>query len=438
MRARRALVAIVGRPNVGKSTLFNRLAKERKAIVQGDPGVTRDRIYASADWAGREFLVVDTGGITEDRDDLARQVTNQALMAAAEADVILFVVDARQGILPMDHEIAGHLRRIGQPVLLLANKAEGGEEAAADFYPLGLGAAMPISAEHGLGIGDFLDRLAEVLPEKGRTVAPSGIAVAVVGRPNVGKSSLVNALLGAERVIIGDKPGTTRDAVDTHMIHEGREFVLIDTAGLRRAARIGEPVEYYGVLRAIKAVERCDVALLVLAADEPVSAQDQRIAGLIDQAGKACLIVVNKCDLPAFQDGEQKGMEERIRKAITFLDYAPILRVSAKTGRGLLRIIPGVAEAAAEHARRIPTARLNEVLNGAVLVHEPPSYKGRKLRLFYATQVKTKPPVILIQVNDPNLLHFSYQRFLEHRFREAFGLKGTPFLLRFKARRGDG
>ncbi len=436
-RGQLPLVALVGRPNVGKSTLFNRLAKERLAIVESVPGVTRDRLYAPVSWIGRDFLLVDTGGITDRGDSLAKQVTDQALLAAAEADVILFLLDARTGLVPMDQEIAQRLRRIGKPVLLIANKVENQLGAEADFYALGLGTVRPISAEHGLGIGEILDDVVASLPPVQTEGPTRGTAVAVVGRPNVGKSSLVNALLGSERVITGAEPGTTRDAIDTPLSHGGQAYTLIDTAGIRRAARVEESIEYYGVLKAIRAVERSHVALLVLSADDPGTIQDQRIAGIVLQAGRACLILVNKWDLRREKDlPDREELTKKIRSAMEFLDFAPIQFISARTGQGIDRVMPSVAEVAAEHARRIPTARLNEVLNDAVLVHEPPSYKGRKLKLFYVSQVRTGPPVMAIQVNDPGLVHFSYQRYLENRFREAFGFKGTPIVLRFKPRSG--
>lgn len=430
----RPLVAIVGRPNVGKSTLFNRLAKERIAIVESVPGVTRDRLYAPANWNGREFLLVDTGGITDSRDSLDKQVSDQALLAAAEADLVLFLVDARDGLLPMDKEIGGLLRRVGKPVLLVANKAESMPAPEAEFYPLGLGEPMPLSAEHGLRVGDLLDQIVALLPPAGTNPEPAGMAVAVVGRPNVGKSSLVNALLGDKRVITGDRPGTTRDAIDTKLSYEGNELTLIDTAGIRRSARVEERIEYYSVLRALKAIERCDVTLLVLEAGDPATIQDQHIAGIAHDAGKACLILVNKWDLVAKEEKDTRVFKDRIRTAMEFMDYAPIEFISARTGYGMKHVLPLVISAAAEHARRIPTSRLNEVLNEAVLMHEPPSYKGRKLRLYYASQVRAKPPLIAIQVNDPDLVHFSYRRYLENRFREAFGLSGTPLWLNFKPR----
>lgn len=414
--------------------MFNRLAKERIAIVESVPGVTRDRLYAPANWNGREFLLVDTGGITDSRDSLDKQVSDQALLAAAEADLVLFLVDARDGLLPMDKEIGGLLRRVGKPVLLVANKAESMPAPEAEFYPLGLGEPMPLSAEHGLRVGDLLDQIVALLPPAGTNPEPAGIAVAVVGRPNVGKSSLVNALLGDKRVITGDRPGTTRDAIDTKLSYEGNELTLIDTAGIRRSARVEERIEYYSVLRALKAIERCDVTLLVLEAGDPATIQDQHIAGIARDAGKACLILVNKWDLVAKEEKDTRVFKDRIRTAMEFMDYAPIEFISARTGYGMKHVLPLVISAAAEHARRIPTSRLNEVLNEAVLMHEPPSYKGRKLRLYYASQVRAKPPLIAIQVNDPDLVHFSYRRYLENRFREAFGLSGTPLWLNFKPR----
>ncbi len=428
------LVALVGRPNVGKSTLFNRLINARTAIVERAPGVTRDRLYAPASWTGRDFLLADTGGITDRRDSLDRQVAGQSLLAAREADLIVMVVDAKAGLMPLDKEIADTLRRIGQRVLVAANKAEGSASLDPDFYALGLGEPLLISAEHGLGIGDLLDRIATVLPPEGAKRPARGVAVAVVGRPNVGKSTLVNSLLGTERVITSAQPGTTRDAIDTELVHDGRPYILIDTAGIRRAAKVEEAVEYYGVLRAIKAVERSDVVLLTLSQDDPATIQDQRIAGIALQAGKACLILVNKWDLAPKGDRDKGEYERRIRAALGFLDFAPVEFVSARTGQGVGSIMPLVARIADEYARRIPTARLNEVLNDAVLTHNPPTYKGRKLHLYYAAQVKTRPPVISVHVNDPELVHFSYQRYLENRFREAFGFVGTPLLLRFKAR----
>jgi len=429
------LVALVGRPNVGKSTFFNRLSKERIAIVESSPGVTRDRLHAKVNWSGRDFLLVDTGGITDSRESMAQQVTNQAMLAAAEADVILFLVDGRDGLLPMDQEIAGHLRRIGRPLILVVNKAEHLKGAEADFYRLGLGEALSISAEHGLGINDVLDRTVEAFPEAGNAEPEPGLCVAVVGRPNVGKSSLVNALLGVERVLTSEVPGTTRDAIDTRLNLDGATVTLIDTAGIRRAARFGEPVEYYSVLRAIRAVERSDLVLLILAADDLGTQQDQRIAGIIQQASKAVVIAVNKWDLRGvLPEGTQEEYFVKIREIFEFLDFAPIAFISARTGAGLDKLVPTILEVAAEYERRIPTARLNEVLNEAVLVHEPPTHKGRKLKLFYAAQVRTKPPVFLLHVNDPELVHFSYQRYLENRFREAFGLRGTPIILRFKKR----
>ncbi|MDI6871292.1 MAG: ribosome biogenesis GTPase Der [Bacillota bacterium] len=435
------LVAIVGRPNVGKSALFNRLAARRTAIVEATPGVTRDRLYQRCEWGKHDFVLVDTGGIEPESDDpIVEQTRRQADLAMREADVILFVVDGRDGLLPADEEVAERLRRTRKPVLLVVNKAEGlrPEEAAADFYALGLGQPLPVSALHGLGIGDLLDEVVRRFPRMAEgPVDPAVTRVAVVGRPNVGKSSLVNAVLGEERVITSDIPGTTRDAIDTPFTRDGRHYVIIDTAGIRRRSSIKESVERYSVLRAIKAIERSDIVLVVLDATAGVTEQDRRIAGLGHEAGRGTILVVNKWDLVEKDERTMAAFTRRIRAELAFLDYAPLIFVSAVRGKRIPQLIDLVEYVAEQQSRRVQTSHLNEVLSDAVARQEPPSDKGRALKLFYGTQVGVRPPTFVLFVNDPALMHFTYRRYLENRLREAYGFEGTPLILKARAR-GEG
>ncbi|MGE5552618.1 MAG: ribosome biogenesis GTPase Der [Betaproteobacteria bacterium] len=433
-----ALVAIVGRPNVGKSALFNRLTARRTAIVEATPGVTRDRLYQRCEWGQKPFVLVDTGGIEPESDDpIVGQTRRQADLAMREADVILFVVDGRDGLLPADEEVAERLRRTRKPVLLVVNKTEGlpPDEAAGDFYALGLGEPLLISAVHGLGIGDLLDEIVHRLPEpRAEPVDPAVTRVTVVGRPNVGKSSLVNAVLGEERVITSDIPGTTRDAVDTPFTRDGRHYVVVDTAGIRRRTSIKQAVERYSVLRAMRAVERSDIVLMVLDATAGVTDQDRRIAGLGHEAGRGTILVVNKWDLVEKDQRTVDVFTRRIRADLAFLDYAPLIFVSARQGKRIPQLMDLVDYVAEQQNRRIQTSHLNEVLSEAVARQEPPSDKGRALKVYYATQVGVKPPTFVLFVNDPGLLHFSYVRYLENRLREAYGFEGTPLILKARAR----
>ncbi|HBK67139.1 MAG TPA: ribosome biogenesis GTPase Der [Firmicutes bacterium] len=433
----RPIVAIVGRPNVGKSTLFNRIIGERVAIVEGVPGITRDRLYREAEWLEKSFLLVDTGGITTSEEDpINIEVYNQAKLAIEEADVILFVVDAKEGLQPLDQEIADLLRRTNKPIILVGNKADRYDPALkSDFYAIGFGTPVLISAEHALNIGDLLDTVVREFPIL-QGEEEQAIRVALIGRPNCGKSSLLNALLGEERVIVSPIPGTTRDAIDTPLLFEGQKYILVDTAGIRKKARVEEAVEYYSVLRAIRAVERADVTLVVLDATDFLAEQDKKVAGIAHEAGKAVIIVINKWDLVKKDERTTGEYKDRVRRELSFLDYAPLLFISSKTGQRVQKVLPEVFAVANEYTKRIPTRVLNEILRDAVLMHQPPAHKGRQLKVYYATQIKVKPPTIQLWVNDPSLMHFSYRRYLENRIRDNFGFVGSP--LHFLVRKRSG
>ncbi|HCW50730.1 MAG TPA: ribosome biogenesis GTPase Der [Clostridiales bacterium] len=448
------IVAIVGRPNVGKSTLFNRLLRQRKAIVESEPGVTRDRLYGVTDWAGRIFTVVDTGGLDWDGDDpIQVETTRQAEAAIAEADVIIFMVDAVAGLTPADEAAAAVLRKSGKPVIVAANKVDDISRAslAADFHRLGLGEVLPVSALHGLGTGELLDEVVENLPpaaeeeglgdERGTeadTSAADGpaavgpIRMAVVGRPNVGKSSLVNGLVGEERVIVADEPGTTRDAVDVAFRRGGVDYVIVDTAGLRKRKRLRGSVERYSVLRTLRAVDRSDVVLLLFDSTRPPAEQDKRMAGYVSEAGRALVLVVNKWDLVETDGAAFADYEGHLRRVFHYVDWAPIVFTSAKTGWNLERVLQTVRRAAENHRRRVPTSEVTRVFRDAVAVNPPPSEGGRRLRVSYVTQASAAPPRFVFFVNSPSLVKDTYRRYLEARAREAWDFTGTPLRLHFR------
>jgi GTP-binding protein len=426
----RPVIAIVGRPNVGKSTIFNRIIGDRLAIVEDKPGVTRDRIYGTAEWNGVSFSVIDTGGIEIDGEDgLLRLVRMQAELAIEEADVIIFMVDGKAGLTNADEDVAQMLFRSGKPVVLAVNKVDNFQrmEDIYEFYSLGFGDPVAVSGSHGIGIGDLLDAAVAKLPAKENDEYDDDvIKVALIGRPNVGKSSLVNAILGEERVIVSDVAGTTRDAIDTPFEKDGQKYVLIDTAGMRKRGKVYESTEKYSVMRAMKAIERADVALIVINAQEGIIEQDKHIAGYAHELGKASVFVVNKWDAVPKDDKTMQQFTKAIREQFLFMHYAPIVFLSALTKQRLHRLFPVINRVAEQHAMRVPTHVLNDIIADAVAVTPPPTDKGRRLRINYATQVSVKPPTILIFVNDPELMHFSYERFLENKIRAAFEFEGTP------------
>ncbi|MCY0878866.1 MAG: ribosome biogenesis GTPase Der [Firmicutes bacterium] len=432
-----ALVAIVGRPNVGKSALFNRLTQTRRAIVADVEGVTRDRLYEVTDWNGQSFTVVDTGGIWEGEDNEMLAMTRaQTLLAIDEADVLVMVVDGTTGVTAADEDVARLLRRARKPVLVVVNKAEGKRAEVSSFYALGLGDPIPVSAIHGEGIGDLLDAVVARLPSgdpADETRSDFAIRVAIAGRPNVGKSSLVNWLAGTERTLVTPIAGTTRDVVDTRVTRGGREYLFLDTAGLRRPNRVQEALESKTVQRSLQAIRQSDVVLLMLDASEGVFSQDQRIAGQIEAQGKATVVLLNKADLVK---GTTVPMQQRVRDELRFLSYARILPISVLNGWRLEEIWSFIDEAYAGYTRRLPTHVVNRVVDEAVHLNPPPSDKhGRQLKIYYATQVSTKPPHVVLFVNDPDLSHFSYERYLEHRLREAADFRGTPVRITLRARR---
>ena len=430
------LVAIVGRPNVGKSTFFNKIAGHRVAIVEDIPGVTRDRIYADVEWMGREFTMIDTGGIDPRSDDaLLSQMRHQAEIAIDTADVICFFCDAREGMTPDDEEVATLLRRTRKPVLLAVNKLDhaGLNDVLYEFYGLGLGDPIGISAANMLGLGDLLEEIVKKLPpkaeeEEDETDALHEIQLALVGRPNVGKSSLTNRLLGQDRVMVSDIPGTTRDAIDTHFESStGGRYNIIDTAGIRRKRAIeDESLERYSVLRAIAAIRRCDVALLLIDAQDGVTEQDTKIAGIIADEGKAVIVVVNKWDIPEKDTGTLEKYRKEVLEDLKFMDYAPVLFISALTGQRVHTVLDAVDQAYAQTSKRVPTGLLNDVLGDAQIALQPPMTGGRRLKIYYGTQISICPPTFALFVNDENLMHFAYQRYLENQLRKAFGFDGTP------------
>lgn len=424
------VVAVVGRPNVGKSTLFNVLAGEKISIVKDTPGVTRDRIYADVSWLDREFTLIDTGGIEpESRDIILSQMREQAQIAIDTADVILFLTDVRQGLQDADAKVADMLRRSGKPVVLVVNKVDSFDKFMADvyeFYNLGIGDPIPVSASSRLGLGDMLDALIAHFPEHaGEEEEDERPRVAIVGKPNVGKSSIINKLLGEQRVIVSDIAGTTRDAIDTEVVHDGKEYVFIDTAGLRRKNKIKEELERYSIIRTVTAVERADVVLVVIDATEGVTEQDAKIAGIAHERGKGIIIVVNKWDAIEKNDKTMREYESKVRQVLSFMPYTEIMYVSAKSGQRLPKLFEKIDMVIQNQTLRVATGVLNEIMMEAVAMQQPPSDKGKRLKLFYITQVAVKPPTFVIFVNDKELMHFSYTRYLENKIREAFGFKGT-------------
>ncbi|GMA99262.1 ribosome biogenesis GTPase Der [Pelosinus sp. IPA-1] len=435
------ILAIVGRPNVGKSTLFNYIGQKRVSIVEDIPGVTRDRIYLDAEWLGREFTMIDTGGIEiESSDKILTAMRYQAKLAIDEADAILFIVDGKVGLTSADEEVAIILRNTRKPVILAVNKVDNMNKANEiyEFYNLGLGDPIAISAANALNIGDLLDEIVKRLPnEEIQEEDNEKIRVAVIGRPNVGKSSLVNRLVGEERVIVSDVAGTTRDAIDTHFTKDDTSFVLIDTAGMRRKAKVELPVERYSVMRALRAVDRSDVVLIVIDAVDGVTEQDKKIAGYAHDAGKASVIVVNKWDLLEKDGKTSLRYTETIRTELAFMQYAPVLFISALTNQRVSRVTELIKFVAEQHTMRVATSVLNQVVEDAVSINPPPSQYGRRLKIYFTTQPNVKPPTFVFFVNEPDIMHFSYLRFLENRLRESFGFEGTPLKLVVRGRKEE-
>ncbi|MBU5475739.1 ribosome biogenesis GTPase Der [Eubacterium sp. MSJ-21] len=433
----RPVVAIVGRPNVGKSTLFNTLAGDRISIVQDTPGVTRDRIYADVTWLNYNFTIVDTGGIEpESNDIILKSMREQAEIAIETADVIMFVTDVRQGLVDADGKVADMLRRSKKPIVLVVNKVDNFEKFMPDvyeFYNLGLGDPQPISAASQLGLGDMLDEVVKHFGENAlNEEEDERPRIAIIGKPNVGKSSIINKLLGEDRVIVSNIAGTTRDAIDTTIKRNGTEYVFIDTAGLRRKNKIKEEIERYSIIRTVSAVERCNVAVLVIDATEGITDQDTKIAGIAHERGKGMIIAVNKWDAIEKNDKTMKKFTEDVREKLSYMPYAELLFISAETGQRLPKLFETIDMVIENHSLRVATGVLNEIMAEAVALNQPPSDKGKRLRLYYITQVSVKPPTFVIFVNDKELMHFSYTRYIENKIREAFGFKGTPlkFIIR--------
>ncbi len=438
------IVAIVGKPNVGKSTLFNYLAGKRISIVEDTPGVTRDRVYAETNWRGRDFTLIDTGGIEPNTNDvILSQMREQANLAIAMADVIVFLTDVKQGVTAADQDIAVMLKKAKKPVVLVCNKADNFQKdrhEIYEFYNLGLGEPFPISAANALGIGDVLDEIYEKFPpQDDKEEEKNVIKVAVIGKPNVGKSSLINKILGENRSIVSDVAGTTRDAIDTNFQNEMGNYVLIDTAGIRKKSKVTESIEKFSIMRTLLAIERSDVCLMMIDAEEGVTDQDAKIAGEAHEAGKGVIIVVNKWDLVEKETGTLENYKKEIYARLKYLSYAPILFISAKTGQRVNKLFELINSAYEQNTRRIPTATLNQVINEAIALVQPPSDKGKRLKILYGTQCATRPPTFIIFVNDKDLFHFSYERYLVNQLRKEFGFEGTPvrIIAREKIAKGD-
>ena len=432
------LVAIVGRPNVGKSTLFNKLIGRRLSIVEDTPGVTRDRIYADAEWLTHSFTLIDTGGIEPASEDIiAVQMRRQAELAIETADVIVFLVDGREGMTAADEEVATMLRKSNKPVVLAVNKLDAPKfnDAIYEFYALGLGDPIIISAGQGLGLGDMLDEVCAHFPPEAEEEGEHPLNIAVVGKPNVGKSSLVNAILGEERCIVSNIPGTTRDAVDTLFTLDGEPYVLVDTAGIRRKRAVeDETIERYSVIRSLAAVRRADVVLIVVDAEQGLSEQDVKIAGYVHEEGKPSVLVVNKWDLIEKDTNTMNKFKKDMQVDLAFMDYVPFLFISAKTGQRVNKLLSVAKESYAQSIRRITTGTLNDIVNEAISMTEPPAMSGKRLKIYYATEVSVQPPTFVIFVNDEVLVHFSYKRYMENYFRKTFGFQGTPIKIIFRNR----
>lgn len=430
------IVAVVGKPNVGKSTFFNKIVGKRISIVEDTPGVTRDRIYAEAEWRGVPFIIIDTGGIEPASEDmLLIQMRNQAQIAMETADVIVFLVDGKAGLTSEDRDVAGLLMRTGKPVILTANKIDTARmtDDFYDFYELGLGEPVPISSANQLGLGDLLDQILEYFPKKNEEEEEEdNVKIAVIGKPNVGKSSLINALLGEERVIVSEIAGTTRDSIDTPFSRGEDRYVLIDTAGIRRKSRVTEDIERYSVIRAISAIERCDVCLLMLDAEEGVSEQDKKIAGIAHEEGKGVIIVVNKWDLIEKDTHTMSKFKKQIEQELSYLSYAPILFISVLKRQRIFQVLEMASHVANQRSMRIPTGQLNNLIADATMMRQPPSDKGKKLKIYYVSQVGIRPPLFSFKVNSRELMHFSYSRYLENRIRDAFGFEGTSVKFVFR------
>ena len=435
------IVAVVGRPNVGKSAFFNKIVGDRISIVEDTPGVTRDRIMAEAEWVGHKFFLIDTGGIEpETKEIIPAQMVYQAEIAMDMADVIIFMVDGREGLTAADREVADILRRKEKELLLVVNKVDGRKlpEGFYDFYELGIGEPIPISSTNQIGLGDLLDEVVSRFPESAESDDDEDdIKVAIIGRPNVGKSSIINALLGEDRVIVSDIPGTTRDSIDTPLERDGVKYTLIDTAGIRRRSRVSDDVEKYSVVRAIASIERCDVALLVLDAEQGVSEQDKKIAGLAHEAGKGIAVVVNKWDLVVKETDTMRDYERTVKQELSFMDYAPVLFTSALKRQRLPALLDTAFAISQIRAMRVSTGQLNALIQDAMLMNSPPSDKGKRLKIYYATQIGVKPPLFSFSVNDRTLMHFSYSRYLENRIRDAYGFEGTSIKFVFRERRTE-
>lgn len=436
------LVAVVGRPNVGKSTFFNKVIGRRVSIVEDTPGVTRDRIYAEAEWSGVRFALIDTGGIEPDsKDVILSQMKDQAEMAMDMSDVVLFMVDGKEGLTSADREVGEMLMRTGKKVVLAVNKIDTAvlPDNFYDFYELGLGEPVPISSVNMLNLGDLLDEIISGFPEGAGMEEDETIKIAMIGKPNVGKSSLINRILGENRVIVSPIAGTTRDSIDTPFTYEGEEYTLIDTAGIRRKSKVSESVEKFSVLRAIAAVERCDVCLLMIDAAEGVTEQDKKIAGIAHEAGKGIVVAVNKWDLIKKETNTMSEFKAEISKELGFMSYAPSIFISALTGQRVDQVIAMAKYVAENRAMRVPTGKLNTIITDATMMKQPPSDKGKRLKIYYVTQVGVKPPLFSFKINSRPLMHFSYSRYLENKIREAFGFEGTSlkFVFREKGEKED-